>query len=340
MPATLATETIELLGLRVRRLVRGAGPTVLVLPGWGASIEAVYPIVAGLEAVANVHALDLPGFGESDPPPDPWGVEDYQRLVAAYMDRAALGAPALDDGGTGDGGTGEGEDDDRGDGDRGDGDRGDDDGGDGDAGVARAATGPIAIVGHSNGGRIAIRLAATEPERVGKLVLVDAAGIRPKRTLRWYRLVALAKVGKHAARWLGGGGERLRDALVARVASADYAAAGELRPTLVRLVNAELRPYLPDIQAPTLLIWGDRDADTPLWMGREMERLIPDAGLVTLEGAGHFSYLDQPDRFARIVAHFLAPPAAAALAKEEDGSGDNGEGGGLPNPSRPTESRP
>jgi pimeloyl-ACP methyl ester carboxylesterase len=260
--AILATETIELLGLRVRRLVRGAGPPVLVLHGWGASIEAVYPIVAGLERVATVHALDLPGSGESEPPPEPWGVEDYQRLVAAYMDRAELG------------------------------------------GAARAP----AVLGHSHGGRIAFRLAATEPERVGKLVLVDAAGIRPKRTLRWYRRVALAKVGKHAARLLGAPGRRLRDALVGRVASADYAAAGELRPTLVRLVNAELRPCLPRIESPTLLIWGDRDADTPLWMGREMERLIPDAGLVVLEGAGHFSYLDQPDRFARIVAHFLAPP--------------------------------
>ncbi len=315
MPATLATETIELLGLRVRRLVRGTGPPVLVLPGWGASIEAVQPIVAGLEPVATVHALDLPGFGESDPPPEPWGVEDYQRLVAAYMDRAGLAGARVDSAPPTE--------------------------------VAGPITnvgpptesaapteiagppteiagppteivgppteipGPPAIVGHSNGGRIAIRMAATEPERVGKLVLVDAAGIRPKRTLHWYRRVALAKVGKHAARRLGAPGRRLRDALVGRVASTDYAAAGELRPTLVRLVNAQLRPHLPAIKSPTLLIWGEKDADTPLWMGREMERLIPDAGLVVLEGAGHFSYLDQPDRFARIVSHFLAPPRPA-----------------------------
>jgi pimeloyl-ACP methyl ester carboxylesterase len=41
-----------------------------------------------------------------------------------------------------------------------------------------------------------------------------------------------------------------------------------------------------------------------------MERLIPDAGLVVLDGAGHYSYLDQPARFARIVSHFIAPPEA------------------------------
>lgn len=268
MPGTLDTDQIQISGLRTRRLIRGEGEHLLVLHGWGASIEAVYPIVAGLASVARVHALDLPGFGESEPPPEPWGVEEYQAFVAAYMDAA---------------------------------------------GIARAS-----IVGHSNGGRIAIRMAATEPARVAKLVLVDAAGIRPKRTFRWYRRVGMAKVGKYAARHLGAPGERLRETLVGRAASTDYAAAGELRPTLVKLVNADLRPYMPDIAASTLLVWGAEDEDTPVAMAREMERLIPDAGLVVLKGAGHFSYLDQPARFARIVSHFLSPPARAGATEQRD----------------------
>jgi pimeloyl-ACP methyl ester carboxylesterase len=267
VPSTLDTDQMQINGLRTRRLVRGEAEDLLVLHGWGASIEAVYPIVAGLAPVARVHALDLPGFGESEPPPEPWGVEEYQAFVAAYMDAA---------------------------------------------GIARAS-----IVGHSNGGRIAIRMAATEPARVAKLVLVDAAGIRPKRTFRWYRRVAMAKVGKYAARYLGAPGECLRETLVGRAASSDYAAAGELRPTLVKLVNADLRPYMPDIAASTLLVWGADDNDTPVAMAREMERLIPDAGLVVLEGAGHFSYLDQPARFARIVSHFLAPPAPAGATEQQ-----------------------
>ncbi|HEU0250947.1 MAG TPA: alpha/beta fold hydrolase [Solirubrobacteraceae bacterium] len=266
MPNALDTDQVRIGGLRTRRLVRGEGEDLLVLHGWDASIEAVYPIVTGLAPVARVHALDLPGFGESEPPPEPWGVEQYQAFVAAYMDAA---------------------------------------------GIARAD-----IVGHSNGGRIAIRMAATEPSRVAKLVLVDAAGIRPKRTFRWYRRVGMAKVGKYAARYLGAPGERLREMLVGRAASTDYAAAGELRPTLVKLVNADLRAYMPDIAASTLLVWGAQDDDTPVAMAREMERLIPDAGLVVLEGAGHFSYLDQPARFATIVSHFLAPPARAGATEQ------------------------
>jgi pimeloyl-ACP methyl ester carboxylesterase len=261
VPATLNTRFIDVQGLRTRYLLCGSGPAVLVLHGWGASIEAVYPIVSGLAPVATVCALDLPGFGESALPPEPWGVEDYQEFVGAFMDALSIECPA--------------------------------------------------IVGHSNGGRIAIRMAATEPGRASRLVLVDSAGIRPKRTLRWYRRVGMAKLGKYAARFLGAPGERLRALLVGRSGSADYLAAGAMRPTLVKLVNADLRPFMPRVEVPALLVWGTEDAETPLSDAREMERLIPDAGLVELEGAGHYSYLDQPARFARIVSHFIAPPGLA-----------------------------
>jgi alpha-beta hydrolase superfamily lysophospholipase len=186
-------------------------------------------------------------------------------------------------------------------------------------------------VGHSNGGRIAIRMAATEPRRAARLVLVDSAGIRPKRTLRYYRRVGMAKVGKYAARYLGAPGERLRARIVGRVASSDYAAAGEMRPTLVRLVNSDLREYLPRISAPTLLVWGAEDTDTPLADAHLMEKLIPDSGLVVLDGAGHYSYLDQSARFARIVTHFIAPPAAAAPSA----AANSAEPSAAPNPAAP-----
>lgn len=164
------------------------------------------------------------------------------------------------------------------------------------------------IVGHSNGGRIAIHLATHHPERVDKLILVDAAGIRPKRGLRYYRRVGMAKTAKHAARLLGRPGRALQRRVIARTASSDYANAGPLRPTFVKLVNEDLTPLLPRIRASTLLIWGDQDDATPLSDGLTMERLIPDAGLVVLKGAGHFSYIDQPQRFGRVAAHFLAAP--------------------------------
>jgi len=102
---------------------------------------------------------------------------------------------------------------------------------------------------------------------------------------------------------------RLRAAARARAerrGSEDYrASSGTLRATLVRLVNEDLTSLLSRIRSPALLIWGEHDADTPLDDARVMERLIPDSGLVVFKGAGHYSYLDQPARFVRIVDVFL-----------------------------------
>ena len=163
------------------------------------------------------------------------------------------------------------------------------------------------LVGHSFGGRVAIKLAALHPERVARLTLTDAAGIRPSAigaTMRGARVQDMAGVGTvalhaaTAARWAA--------AQVAQQGSPDYkAASGTVRGSFVRVVNEDLREYLPRIQAPTLLIWGDRDEDTPLADGQLMERLIPDAGLVVFEGAGHYAYLEQSGRFCVIVKTFL-----------------------------------
>ena len=252
-----ADRFVEIGGLRARVRREGDGPAVLVLHGWGAHIEAVAPISAALREVCDVVAVDLPGFGQSAVPPQPWGVADFSRWVVGLMDEL---------------------------------------------GIERAH-----LVGHSHGGRVAIHLATEHPERVDRMLLIDSAGIRAPRTARWYWKVGLAKVGKYAAKLLGPLGRRIQRVLVGRAASTDYAAAGPMRPTLVRVVNEDLSDRLPRIARPTLLVWGALDEDTPLWMGKRMEELIPDAGLVVFEGARHYSYADEPVRFGRIAREFLGP---------------------------------
>jgi pimeloyl-ACP methyl ester carboxylesterase len=168
------------------------------------------------------------------------------------------------------------------------------------------------VIGHSNGGRIAITLAATRPERVDKLVLTDSAGIRPRHGVRYHWRVRTFKLLRLAARsrLLPAALRHAADTRADRRGSADYrAASGTVRGSMVRLVNADLRAQLPRLRAPTLLIWGDRDRETPPGDARTMERLIPDAGLVMLEEAGHFAYAEQPDRFCRIVDVFLGDGA-------------------------------
>ncbi len=160
------------------------------------------------------------------------------------------------------------------------------------------------LIGHSFGGRISIILSAEYPEKVDKLILIDSAGIKPPRSAKYYFRVSIAKIGKLLRRF-GKYGNYLANTVLQHTGSKDYQEAGNMRATLVKIVNQDLRPLLPRIAASTLLVWGENDQDTPVSFGQIMEKEIPDAGLVVLKEAGHFSYLDQLPKFCRIVASFL-----------------------------------
>ena len=125
------------------------------------------------------------------------------------------------------------------------------------------------LVGHSHGGRVSIALAADEADRVGRLLLVDPAGIPPKRGWRYRRRVAVAKLGRLIGKLGGAPGRRLQERMRARVASRDYLEASEtMRGTFRAVIATDLTERLPRIRASTLLVWGERDEDTPLWMGQ------------------------------------------------------------------------
>ena len=166
------------------------------------------------------------------------------------------------------------------------------------------------VIGHSHGGRIAIGLAASHPERVGKLVLAASAGLRSTKTLPSRFRTRVFKAGRRLSnsRLTPAPGRKKLQAWAERQGSPDYrAASGVMRDTLVRLVNADARALLPQIASPVLLVWGDLDQETPLAGAKEMEALIPDAGLVVLDNGGHFAYAEQLDRFCTIVSAFLDP---------------------------------
>lgn len=169
-------------------------------------------------------------------------------------------------------------------------------------GIARAH-----FVGHSFGAKTAFYLAATHHEAVDKLVLVASSGLRKPPSLEARAKRALSKGARVVGR-LGAPGRRIKDATYRRIASRDYQEAGPLRAILVNVVNEDLSHLLEQITAPTLLVWGTDDDAVPVSHGRMMERSIPDAGLVLFDGCGHFPYLDQPDRFCRVVRHYFGSP--------------------------------
>ena len=165
------------------------------------------------------------------------------------------------------------------------------------------------FVGHSFGAKTSLYLAATHDEVVERLVAVGASGLRTPPSLE-ARVKRLVSKGAKFAGTIGGPGRTLRDAVYDRIASKDYQEAGAMRPVLVKVVNEDLSALLPRIKIPTLLVWGTQDDAVPIAHARRMAKLIRDAGLVLFEGAGHFAYLDDPQRFCRIVRHFLGSPIA------------------------------
>ena len=175
----------------------------------------------------------------------------------------------------------------------------------GDLGIDRAH-----FVGHSFGAKTSLYLAATRPDLVDHLVLQGSSGLRTPPSMKARAKRFVSKSARHLGR-LGAPGQRLRAAVYDRIASEDYKNAGAIRPILVRVVNENLESMLPSIKAPTLLVWGTEDDAVPLSHAKTMERLIPDSGLVLFEGAGHFAYLDESERFTRVVRHFLGAPLGA-----------------------------
>lgn len=164
------------------------------------------------------------------------------------------------------------------------------------------------FIGHSFGGKLSIILSIKNPELVDKLVLVDSAGLIPKRGMKYYFKV----YGFKTLRWIYTklffwikDEDRIRT-FYEKFGSDDYRESqGLMRKIMVKVVNENLRPLLKDIGAPTLLVWGDQDEATPLYMGEIMEEEIKDSGLVVIEDGGHYSYLDNYNKFSAVIRSFF-----------------------------------
>jgi pimeloyl-ACP methyl ester carboxylesterase len=153
------------------------------------------------------------------------------------------------------------------------------------------------FVGHSMGAQIGIHVAATWPDRIGRLVLVSAAGV--PRSLGPARLAGLGVDLVRPRAWG-------RPSFLGTIA-ADAIRAGPL--TLGRaaygILRDDIRPMLPGIRSRTLLVWGENDPLTPVADGRLMAEMIPDARLEVLPGAAHNPMADRPREFNRLLVGFL-----------------------------------
>ncbi|MBP3706950.1 MAG: alpha/beta hydrolase [Clostridia bacterium] len=245
-------------GLKIEYKDEGCGIPLLMLHGWGSSLDVYNGIVAALSDRCRCVRLNFPGCGNSDTMKTPWSLDDYCNLIIKFIEKINLDNPIL--------------------------------------------------MGHSHGGRVILKLAATKKLSPEKIVLLDSAGLIPKKTFKQKqrarnfktikKVLSLPVIKNHSQALL----EKARN----HYGSADYNAAPPvLRKTLVSLVNTDLRDIIPNISCPTLLIWGENDTATPLEDAKTIEKLIPDAGLCVLKGTGHYSFCERPYEAHAILRSFI-----------------------------------
>jgi pimeloyl-ACP methyl ester carboxylesterase len=160
-------------------------------------------------------------------------------------------------------------------------------------------------IAHSFGCRVGLQLAARHPETLAGLFLIAAAGLPPRRS-------AWAGVRVAARRWtfrLARSFTRegpARDRLRARFGSADYRAAGELRPILVKAVTEDLSAVARAVRCPSVLVVGDRDRETPPELATRLNSLMPQSRLVVLRGFDHWSILtDGRHQITQLLGEFI-----------------------------------
>ncbi len=152
------------------------------------------------------------------------------------------------------------------------------------------------VIGHSFGGRVAIRFSARNP--IEKLVLFGSPCIRireelslPVKILKKLKtLPGMNAIGEYMKQFIG---------------SRDYRAASPImRQTLVEVVNEDLSKYAREIEEPTLLIWGEKDEEAPVSDAKELEKIMLDAALILLPGT-HYAYLENLPRVVAILNSFF-----------------------------------
>ena len=272
---------VELEGARVTYAEMGSGPALVFVHGLGASWQCWLENLPEFARDHRVIAMDLPGFGRSQMPagegPDRISIEGYARWVEHLLDHLGI----------------------------------------------EAAT----VVGNSMGGFIGAELAIRSPRCVERLALVSAAVFwqeyrraKPLLSLAQATEASFAKAVASAQGHLTLRPRLRNAALMSAGIRYPHLLSPELCneliltarrtegfvPALAALASYPLREELPQIAAPTLVVWGEQDTLVGVKHAYEMERLIPNAELLVYECTGHVAMLERPDRFNRDLRAFIA----------------------------------
>lgn len=251
---------IKIKDLDINYIKKGEGKTVLILPGWGTTINVYTRMMNSISTYANVICLDMPGFGESEEPKESWDLDKYIDFVIEFINKNNI--KELD------------------------------------------------LIGHSNGGRIIIKLMSKKDLnfKVNKIILIGSAGIVHEKTFKLKVKIKVFKLGKKIleCKPIKKVFPNILTKFQNHFGSEDYKNASPiLKQSMVKVINEDVREYLPNIKVPTLLLWGEKDTATPIEDAILMEKMIPNAGIVKVGGCTHYVFLEQPEYINKIIATFL-----------------------------------
>ena len=265
-------EVVRAKGLEIAYERVGRGPPLVFAHGAASDARIWRPQVAALADEFTVVAWDEPGAGRSSDVPEDFGLADYADCLATLL-RAV-------------------------------------------------APGPAHVAGLSWGGAVVQELYRRHPQLVASLILVDTyagwKGSLPPEEVRarvsgTYRALARPAEEFDVAGVLPGwfAGDPPAEFVPLLEEMAADVRPDSLRVALPVMAETDLRDLLPRITVPTLLIWGEKDARSPLSVARQFEQAIADATLVVIPGAGHVSNLELPEAFNDAVREFCRahPPA-------------------------------
>ncbi len=222
-----------------------SGDFVLMLHGWGLSLDSMRLLGELLGKWNRVIIVDLPGFGKTPKPDADWDTIQYAERMAKYIDEQQIS--------------------------------------------------PVHLVGHSFGGRVAIRLASHFPEKVKSVVLINSGGLQRKLTGKRKFKSMRSKLLARTCRLIDKvkGTNTFQTWYTPRYASTDYLNAGEMRTILVKAVTEDVSPDAAKVQAPTFMLWGEKDDETPVEFGEQFKKLIKNSQLVVMPGKDHFPFMDE-----------------------------------------------
>lgn len=165
---------------------------------------------------------------------------------------------------------------------------------------------PYAVIGHSNGGALAIRAISLGQLQPKKLVLLAASGVRTNNATKRFFLKIVAKTGNIATLWMP---ERYRRGLrksLYGAAGSDMLVMPHLQDTFKKTVRQDVQGDAAALDVPTLLVYAADDRAIPVADGRQYHDLIQGSRLEIIPGAGHFVHNDEPERVAGLIKEFLA----------------------------------